>query len=89
MNKNILKLNSPLDAKKNDIGMDFQHFNLFETLSVFENLIIEENQATKGLVHLYFTKLDKPVKFNNIIFCKSPLEIIDPMPIIDKNNPNI
>ena len=38
LNKNNLKLNSPLDAKKNDIGMVFQHFNLFETLSVFENL---------------------------------------------------
>ena len=45
LNKNILKLNSPLDAKKNDIGMVFQHFNLFETLSVFENLIIDSDET--------------------------------------------
>ena len=44
LNKNNLKLNSPLDAKKNDIGMVFQHFNLFETLSVFENLIIDSDE---------------------------------------------
>ncbi|GIS77728.1 MAG: hypothetical protein CM1200mP13_10870 [Candidatus Pelagibacterales bacterium] len=29
LNENNLKLNSPLDAKKKDIGMVFQHFNLF------------------------------------------------------------
>ena len=29
------------------------------------------------------------IKLNKIIFPKSPLEIIDPIPIIDKNNPNI
>ena len=44
LNKKILKLNSPIDAKKNDIGMVFQHFNLFETLSVFENLIIDSDE---------------------------------------------
>jgi simple sugar transport system ATP-binding protein len=49
LNKNILKLNSPLDAKKNDIGMVFQHFNLFETLSVFENLIIDSNETKQTL----------------------------------------
>ena len=49
LNKNILKLNSPLDAKKNDIGMVFQHFNLFETLSVFENLIIDSNETKEVL----------------------------------------
>ena len=49
LNKNILKLNSPLDAKKNDIGMVFQHFNLFETLSVFENLIIDSNEMKQTL----------------------------------------
>ena len=49
LNKNILKLNSPLDAKKNDIGMVFQHFNLFETLSVFENLIIDSDEAKENL----------------------------------------
>ena len=49
LNENNLKLNSPLDAKKNDIGMVFQHFNLFETLSVFENLIIDSNEQRKSL----------------------------------------
>ena len=49
LNKNNLKLNSPLDAKKNDIGMVFQHFNLFETLSVFENLIIDSDEERESL----------------------------------------
>ena len=49
LNKNTLKLNSPLDAKKNDIGMVFQHFNLFETLSVFENLIIDSDETVENL----------------------------------------
>ena len=35
--------------KKNDIGMVFQHFNLFETLSVFENLIIDSDEQREGL----------------------------------------
>ena len=49
LNENNLKLNSPLDAKKNDIGMVFQHFNLFETLSVFENLIIDSDEQRENL----------------------------------------
>ena len=49
LNENNLKLNSPLDAKKNDIGMVFQHFNLFETLSVFENLIIDSDEQREDL----------------------------------------
>ena len=49
LNENNLKLNSPLDAKKNDIGMVFQHFNLFETLSVFENLIIDSDEPRETL----------------------------------------
>ena len=49
LNKNILELNSPSDAKKNDIGMVFQHFNLFETLSVFENLIIDSDEQRENL----------------------------------------
>ncbi len=49
LNENNLKLNSPLDAKKNDIGMVFQHFNLFETLSVFENLIIDSDEERESL----------------------------------------
>ena len=49
LNENNLKINSPLDAKKNDIGMVFQHFNLFETLSVFENLIIDSDEERESL----------------------------------------
>ena len=49
LNKNILKLKSPIDAKKNDIGMVFQHFNLFETLSVFENLIIDSEETPENI----------------------------------------
>ena len=49
LNSKILKLNSPLDAKKNNIGMVFQHFNLFETLSVFENLSIDTSQDNINL----------------------------------------
>ena len=49
LNENNLKLNSPSDAKKNDIGMVFQHFNLFETLSVFENLIIDSDEQRESL----------------------------------------
>ena len=49
LNNKILKLNSPIDAKKNNIGMVFQHFNLFETLSVFENLIIDSNETRENL----------------------------------------
>ena len=49
LNESNLKLNSPLDAKKNDIGMVFQHFNLFETLSVFENLIIDSDEERESL----------------------------------------
>ncbi len=49
LNENNLKLNSPLDAKKNDIGMVFQHFNLFETLSVYENLIIDSDEERESL----------------------------------------
>jgi len=49
LNENNLILNSPLDAKKNDIGMVFQHFNLFETLSVFENLIIDSDEQRESL----------------------------------------
>ncbi len=49
LNNKPLKLNSPIDAKKNNIGMVFQHFNLFETLSVFENLIIDSNETRDNL----------------------------------------
>ena len=49
LNENNLELNSPSDAKKNDIGMVFQHFNLFETLSVFENLIIDSDEQRESV----------------------------------------
>ncbi len=49
LNNKIIKLNSPIDAKKNKIGMVFQHFNLFETLSVYENLIIDSNENRENL----------------------------------------
>ena len=49
LNNKALKLNSPIDAKKNKIGMVFQHFNLFETLSVFENLIIDSDETRENL----------------------------------------
>ena len=37
LNDKSIKLNSPLDAKKNNIGMVFQHFNLFPHLTTLEN----------------------------------------------------
>ena len=37
LNEKNLKLSSPLDAKKNKIGMVFQHFNLFPHLTTLEN----------------------------------------------------
>ena len=49
LNNKLIKLNSPIDAKKNKIGMVFQHFNLFETLSVFENLIIDSSESRENL----------------------------------------
>ena len=63
LNKNNLKLNSPLDAKKNDIGMVFQHFNLFETLSVFENLIIDSDEQRESLRE----KIDSIMKKHEVI----------------------
>ena len=49
LNDKSIKLNSPLDAKKNNIGSVFQHFNLFETLSVFENLSIDSDKKSEDL----------------------------------------
>ena len=44
-NNEILKINSPSEARKKGIGMVFQHFSLFESLTVRDNLIlgIDEN----------------------------------------------
>jgi len=59
LNNKILKLNSPIDAKKNNIGMVFQHFNLFETLSVFENLIIDSNETRENLMEKIKSIMEK------------------------------
>jgi len=44
-NNEILKITSPSEARKKGIGMVFQHFSLFESLTVMDNLIlgIDEN----------------------------------------------
>ena len=44
-NNEILKITSPSEARKKGIGMVFQHFSLFESLTVRDNLIlgIDEN----------------------------------------------
>ncbi len=64
LNENNLNLKSPSDAKKNDIGMVFQHFNLFETLSVFENLIIDSDEQRESLrekIDLIMKKYNFPI----------------------------
>ena len=50
-NKKPFKINSPAEARKNGIGMVFQHFSLFESLSVRENLIlgIDETMSYSNL----------------------------------------
>ena len=59
LNNKPLNLSSPIDAKKNNIGMVFQHFNLFETLSVFENLIIDSNETRDNLREKIKSIMDK------------------------------
>ena len=39
-NNEVLKINSPSQARKKGIGMVFQHFSLFESLTVRDNLIL-------------------------------------------------
>ena len=63
LNEKNLKLSSPLDAKKNKIGMVFQHFNLFETLSVFENLSIDVTEDNKNL-RVRINEILKKYNFN-------------------------
>ena len=50
-NDKFFKVNSPAEARKNGIGMVFQHFSLFESLSVRENLIlgIDETMSYSNL----------------------------------------
>ena len=67
LNNKVIKLNSPIDAKKNKIGMVFQHFNLFETLSVFENLIIDSDESTEILrekIKSIMEKYNFPIDLN-------------------------
>ena len=40
LNNKGFKVNSPAEARKQGIGMVFQHFSLFDSLSVKENLIL-------------------------------------------------
>ncbi|MBS56439.1 MAG: ABC transporter [Rickettsiales bacterium] len=48
---NVLKIDSPSEARKKGIGMVFQHFSLFESLTVRDNLIlgIDENISFSNL----------------------------------------
>ena len=39
-NNEILKITSPSEARQKGIGMVFQHFSLFESLTVRDNLIL-------------------------------------------------
>ena len=51
LNNELLETSSPSDARKKGIGMVFQHFSLFESLTVRENLIlgIDENISYSNL----------------------------------------
>ena len=55
-NENLLNISSPSDARKKGIGMVFQHFSLFESLTVRENLIlgIDEKISYSLLKNKYF-----------------------------------
>ena len=46
--------------------MVFQHFNLFETLSVFENLIIDSDEQRESLRE----KIDSIMKKYNFSICE-------------------
>ena len=72
LNKKILKLNSPLDAKKNDIGMVFQHFNLFEThmlitTSLSDNRVLFDEPAK------FTAKLREYKTDNNLLLLKTEM----------------
>ena len=43
----IFQPKNPRDARKNGIGMVFQHFSLFNALSVFENIVEEAAISVK------------------------------------------
>lgn len=42
------QINAPVDARKLGIGMVFQHFSLFQTLSVVENIALGLDQNSSG-----------------------------------------
>ena len=72
LNNQILKLNSPRDAKKNKISMVFQHFSLFETLSVFENLILDSEEHRKSLenkIQNIINKYNFNIDLNRVYAC--------------------
>ena len=73
LNDKLLKLTSPKDAKNNNIGMVFQHFNLFETLTVFENLSIDSEKnndqlriLVNNILKKYNFKIDLDVPILNL-----------------------
>ena len=51
LNREEIKFKNPSEAKATGVGMVFQHFSLFESLTVSENLILglEENISFKKL----------------------------------------
>ncbi|MDA1283903.1 MAG: ABC transporter ATP-binding protein [Proteobacteria bacterium] len=51
LNNRVIKFKTPSEARSNGIGMVFQHFSLFESLTVSENLILglEERISFKKL----------------------------------------
>ena len=50
-NNSPLNVQSPSEARKNKIGMVFQHFSLFDSLTVRENLVlgIDQNMSFSSL----------------------------------------
>ena len=44
-NNSPLEVQSPSEARKNKIGMVFQHFSLFDSLTVRENLVLGIDQS--------------------------------------------
>ena len=71
-NNQLLDVNSPSEARKKGIGMVFQHFSLFESLTVRDNLIlgIDEN--------ISLTELEKKLenissKYNLPLDLNSPI----------------
>ena len=71
-NNHPLKVQSPSEARKNKIGMVFQHFSLFDSLTVAENLILglEEKislNKLKDKVSNVSSKYELPIDLNSPI----------------------